>query len=114
MTFFFDDTFKSDTRYDLAKLVNYDDTNGFDILDSYFIGKLLKLESTRTYTVTGKEIRPELISYEVYGHTQYWWILMIYNDIWDELELVSGTVLNIPSLPDMEDLYFSLKAKSNE
>ena len=46
--------------------------------------------------------RPDLISVDVYGTDSYWWMIMEYNGICDPFtELVSGSVLDIPSLADL-------------
>jgi hypothetical protein len=108
--FFIDTTVTSKTRFDRRKLVNFTTNVGYDILDSYFVNQLVDLPIAGQYQVFGDESRPDLISYNIYGHVQYWWILMIYNEVWDELEITAGTKWNYPSLADLEDLFFSLRA----
>jgi hypothetical protein len=109
--FYIDTTIDSKTRFDRAKLMAYDE--GFDILDSYFVNQLLKLPKVREFKVAFEASRPDIISYKMYGDAQYWWIIMLYNDISDETTITSGMVFNGPSLSAVEDLYFSLKAKAN-
>ncbi len=101
----------SDARYDMAKFMEY---NGcFDILNSYFIKEVRKLPLFGEYVIQNEEMRPDLISYRIYGNTQYWWILLIYNKLTNHEELVNGVVLKYPSLEDLEDLYFKLKTLEN-
>jgi hypothetical protein len=108
--FYIDSTIKVNTRFAKEKFINYD--NGFDILDSYFINQLTKLPSIGTFRVTTELNRPDIVSYKIYGHVQYWWIIMLFNEIYDELELTYNTVLKYPSLPALEDLYFELTIRS--
>ena len=57
------------------------------------------------FLVTGKYInRPDLISYFVYGSSDYWWMICKFNGICDVFsELVSGVVIDIPSLIDLNN-----------
>jgi len=48
---------------------------------------------------------------EIYNNFQYWWIIMLYNNILKIDELVSGLTLSYPDINDLEDLYFSLKSQ---
>lgn len=98
-----------DKRYDAAKFIEY--TNDcFDILTSYFVSKLKSLSQYSIFVVQAEENRPDLISYKIYKDTQYWWMLMIYNDIVNFEEIPTGTQIKYPSVTDVEDLYFSLKS----
>jgi len=67
----------------------------------------------RFYTVKETDlIRPDLISYKIYGSHSYWWIIMKANDIedvWNDLEV--GQVLAIPSFADIEKYYDANKKK---
>ncbi len=98
-----------DKRYDQAKFMEYTSSE-FDILNSYFIYKLKSLSVFGEYVVQAEENKPYLVSYNIYGDTQYWWILMIFNDVLNFEELGAETILRYPSLADLEDLYFSLKS----
>jgi len=99
----------SSERYDLAKFLEYSDN--FDPLTSSFLKSLKDLKYVGTYVVQGEELRPELLSYRIFGNVQYWWILMAYNAINSHEDVVTGLVLKYPSLEDIENLYFSLKAQ---
>jgi len=83
----------------------------FDILDSYFIHKVKSLPIFGVYSVSFDEKRPELISYRIYGAIQYWYILMIYNNRISNTEFSTGDQINYPSISDIEDLFFGLKAQ---
>ena len=96
-------------RFDMAKFMEYHEDT-YDILTSYMISNVKKLNEIGQYTVSVEEQRADLISFNIYGDTQYWWILMLYNDIFDPSEILSGFVFKFPSLSDLEDLLFSLKS----
>jgi hypothetical protein len=100
------------TRFAKEKFIEYD--NGYDVLDSYFLKKLNEIPSAGTFRITNQDEinRPDIISYKIYNHVQYWWIIMLFNDIYDETNLPYYTLLEYPSLPDLENLYFELKSKS--
>ena len=57
------------------------------------------------FLVTGKYVsRPDLISYSVYGSFDYWWMICKFNGICDVFnELVSGVVIDIPSIIDLNN-----------
>lgn len=96
-------------RFDLQKFVGFTE-NVYDYLDSYFIEKVVKLPVYGTTFVQIEENRPDLISYRIYGSTQFWYILMIYNGMISPFDLVEGQIINYPRIEDMEELYFSLNA----
>ena len=49
-------------------------------------------------------MRPDLISHKVYGNVQFFWIIMVVNNIENPLtDLAPGTLLKIPSLLDIYD-----------
>lgn len=72
-------------------------TSGFNSFE--FINKPSK------FLVSGKYInRPDLISYSVYNSPDYWWMICKFNGICDVFsELVSGVVIDIPSLEDLNN-----------
>lgn len=102
-------------RYDLSKFMAATGNNFFDVVDSTFLYKLRTLSVYGTYTVTTEEGRPDLISERIYGSSyhQYWWILMIMNDLRSPVEIKSGMKVKYPSLSDLETLYFSLNITSS-
>lgn len=96
-------------RFDMSKFMEYTD-NAHDILNSYVVSQIKKLSEQGKYTITVEERRLDLVSFNIYGDTQYWWILMLYNSIFDTSDVVSGIIIKYPSLRDLEDLFFSLKS----
>lgn len=98
------------TRYDMSKFMEFDQDD-FCILDSYFCTQLSRLQYVGTIAVTTQENRPDLLSYDIYGDTMYWWILMLYNNLTSPNELKAGLIVAYPSLNSIENLYFTLSTK---
>jgi len=97
-------------RFDMSKFMEY--TDNHDPLNSRFLHKLLQLPLRGQVKVTSEESRPDQLSVSVFGDPQYWWVLMFYNKKQDTDELAIGETINFPSLQELEDLLFSLKAKA--
>jgi hypothetical protein len=75
-----------------------------DISNSHF--NSFKTTSTpRLYQINKFEAgRPDLISQGIYQNSNYWWILMQYNDIVDVFsELKAGLILQVPSRKDIQN-----------
>jgi len=94
---------------DRTKFYNVVTIDGIEELD-YLHNNLSKF--TTFYPVSYyivKEVdlvRPDLISYRLYGDVGYWWLLMKLNgieDIFNDLEV--GKVLKIPNLLDIYTFY---------
>jgi len=101
----------SEERYDMAKFMELIEDGGYDPLTSAFFGDLRDLTVFGIYEIQAEEGRPDLLSSNIYTDMQYWWILLIYNDIFDYRSLVPGLQIKYPSLEDVEDLFFSLKSR---
>lgn len=108
--FYINDGLNTNKRYDMLKFLNYP-YDSLTMLDSYFVKKLTDIPYSGTITVTTQVNRPDLLSYDIYGDVQYWWILMLYNGLISPLELTAGLNINFPSLGDLEDIYFTLSIK---
>ena len=92
------------TRYDMIKFFEFNKDN-IDALTSYFALHLKDLPYIGERVVQAEVKRPDLLSYNIYGSTQYWWILMWYNDILSINDLTLGTKIKYPSYSDIEALY---------
>ena len=103
---------ETDLRYDFAKFLRYN-TDNYNPITSKFLTELRKLKTVGEFIVTVQEGRADLVSYEIYGSTQYWWIILEYNDLMNVDDLTISKKLNFPKLSDLEDLYFSLKSMEN-
>lgn len=67
--------------------------------------KLVKSASDRTYTTSVNDNFSN-IAYQAYGDSKYWWVIWYANsvDFPFELELLPGTVLNIPDIINFNSL----------
>lgn len=58
------------------------------------------------------EMRPDLISFDVYGTVNYWWIICKVNDIDNVYEdMTIGKSIQIPAIGDIEDFYLQTRRK---
>lgn len=79
------------TEYDLSSL-NFGDYEWGD-LDYYRV----RLQDVQ---------RPDLISFNIYGTTNYWWFIMWFNgisDIWNDL--VEDMILKYPSIDKIREAF---------
>lgn len=83
------------------------------ILD-FSLGSISNFEikrPTKFYTVKYEDIaRPDLISYKIYGRTDYWYFIAEVNDIldfWNDIE--QNDVLQIPDEADITDWFVDNK-----
>ena len=107
--FFIDLESNATDRFDMSKFLEF--TDNFDPLNSAMMSDVSTLPQGGQYTVQGEDGRPDLVSYRIYGHSQYWWILLIYNTIIDYSAIKTGDVLKYPSIDSIEGFYFSLKTR---
>lgn len=98
-------------RFDMGRFMRYDADN-YDPITSDFIRRLKNLKAEGRFTVQGEDGRPDLISHKVYNDTQFWWVILMFNDIFEVESLVTGMQLNYPARESLENLFFKLK--SNE
>lgn len=108
--YFINAKYESAERFDTAIFLEQAE-DGFDALNSRFLLDLENLKSKGRYTVQSEEGRPDLLSFRIYGSTQYWWILMYFNRVAKSDNIVAGMNIDYPSIDDLENLYFSLRAK---
>lgn len=101
-------------RFDVSKFVPFCEMSGFDFLRSYFCSQLGYVPSYSDFEITTEEGRVDLIANSIYEGThnpsQYWWIILMYNGIYNIEDLKTGTKLKAPKLSDLEDIYFRVKS----
>jgi len=89
----------------------------FDIMDKVSID--YNAFPTLETTVVVRQhhlLRIDLLSYDVYSSSYYWWLLADRNDIIDVgTELYIGRILQVPSLSDYFDFYNkNIKVKTDQ
>ena len=94
-------------RFDLAKFLDFTDDGVFDPLNSYLLYEIPRLSAIGSYTIRKEEKRPDLLSYNIYSDTQYWWILMWYNSLYSVDDLKVGLKISYPGINDIEQLYLN-------
>jgi len=105
--FYINTDIESEERFDLRKFMEFNE--GFDPLNSHMIEQIYEFKPQGYYNVQDEEANPSLLSYNIYGDVQYWWILLLYNKLESSSDLTIGSVVKYPDLADLEDLYFRLK-----
>jgi hypothetical protein len=96
------------TRFDLGKFMRFED-DCFDPLTSTMIEEIEALEQEGITKIRVEENRPDLLSYRLYGDTQYWWVIMFYNRIYDWEDVTIGSFIKYPSLSALDLKYFTLR-----
>jgi hypothetical protein len=94
-------------KYNPINFLNIQDFDVYDTINSYMFYYIPLLPLYKTYRVTVEEGRPDLISYEVYKDTQYWWVILLYNSLCSVNEVKKGMMLGYPLLEDIEQLYLN-------
>lgn len=112
--YYFVNTEVEDTdRFDLSKFMLYDE-DVYEVVTSNALATIPQLPVGGQFTVNGMERRPDLVSYEIYGSTQYYWVIMVYNGLQSFNEIVHAQELRYPSLATLEDFFFNLKVQQNQ
>jgi hypothetical protein len=111
--FFINTAIQSKERYDLSKFMQFT-VDCYDPLNGYFINRLKSLQPRIKYNVQTDEHRPDRISKKVYGTPFLFWIVMLYNDIYDPDEIVADLTLQLPSQEDLNSLFFRLKSLQSQ
>lgn len=109
--FFLNLDLETEQRFDPARFMEF--TDSFDPLTSSLWNEVDTLTFQGYFIVQGEEFRPDTISYKLYGNTQYWWILMLYNAILSIDKIKSGVSLRYPTIASLEDFYFRLKSRQS-
>jgi hypothetical protein len=103
------------TRSNFYPVVNVNGTDSLDLLNNYFNIAFKISRPVSYYTIRELDLfRPDLLSYKLYGDTQYWWILFKYNnisDVWNDLSVEQ--VISVPDIGDYEDFYSETKKLQN-
>lgn len=110
--FFINLELETTERFDMSRFMRFD-CDVFDPIAAHMISQVKALDSGGNYTAEGEDFRPDLVSNKIYGTTEYWWIILLYNDKLSFQDLQHGDELEYPSVQAIEDLYFRLKINQN-
>lgn len=105
--FYIDNETNTTDKYDMAIFLDFTDDGVFDPLNSYFMYEIPKLPTIGYHTVRTEEHRPDMLSFNIYGDTQYWWVLMWYNHMMKPQDIKVGVQVRYPSLSSLEQLYLN-------
>jgi hypothetical protein len=111
--FFIDLDKESNQRFGMGRFMLFDD-DVFEPITSHLLESVVALESGGQYTVAGDDFRPDQVSNKIYGTTEFWWIILVYNGKISFNDIQHGDELNYPPIQAIEDLYFSLKINQNK
>ncbi len=87
------------SRYLNSQLVNYN-INGTTFLTFSTFKKPKRTPSPedKVYLITrGTEFRPDIVAKKVYNNENYWWAIMLENNIFDVYDFKAGLTIKLPS-----------------
>lgn len=94
---------KQDTAYDIPE---YDlILNNWDLFE---INNPVGFETVKAIDIQ----RPDMMSYRIYGDSQYWWILCKVNgidDVWNDMSI--GDDIIVPNARDINEFYSRVKKR---
>lgn len=104
--FYIDPNNRGSFRYDVSRFMEYRE-GLHDDFTSYLLSRLETLPILGQYRIQ-VQARPDVYSRDIYDNTDYWQLLLLYNNIVLIDELTPGKILLYPNLDELEDIYFSL------
>jgi len=105
--FYIDNDTVTTDKYDMAKFMEFGEDGVFDSLSSYMLYQIPMLPIAGYYTLRTEENRPDMLAFNIYGDTQYWWVLMWYNNFLKPQDLKVGVKIKYPSMSAIEQLYMA-------
>lgn len=86
------------SRYANRKVIYYGEQN-IITFDTYIRKKYTPQGNERVMVINkGVEYRPDLVSYDVYGSSDYWWSIMEANSIHDVYSFKAGRTIILPNI----------------
>lgn len=111
MTFYMRN-FTSEEKFDIGKFMNFEN-DVYDVLGSPFLAQLSQLPVVQYYNVDDGFKEIDLISSQMYGDPFFAYLIQFYNNDFRET-FPEGTVLNLFSVDDLNELYHTLAINSKE
>lgn len=103
--------YDSEEKFDIAKFMNFEN-DVFDVLNSPFLSQISQLPIVEYYNVNEGFRDVDLISSEKYGTPFFAYLIQFFNNDFRET-FPEGTVLNLFSLKDLNEIYYNLSTLSN-
>jgi hypothetical protein len=93
-------------RTNFFNVISVNETQEYDHLNNTLSRFVMSYPVSYYRIVEADVMRPDLISYKVYGTVDYWWIVLFVNDIEDPLDdITAGTILKIPNILDIYQFF---------
>lgn len=103
------------SSFNLSNFIPFDKESGYDPLNSEFRRRLVQLPVAGRFVVSANDaFRADLMSYQIYGTTQYWWILLDYNHLDSPEQLSIGTKISYPSIVSLTDLFQTVNKMTSQ
>lgn len=102
------DSPESSYKYDMSRFMEL--VSQYDPISSYLINNIRKLPYIKSYKIEAEEGRADLLSYNLYGTTKFWWLLLLYNRKVCPFDLKRGEYIKYPSMMTLDDFYVELRA----
>lgn len=84
------------SRYESSRVIKYSDQS-ITTFETYKKKKFVPSNQDQlTVITTGMEYRPDILSMEKYGTTDFWWRIMEANNIKDVTEFKAGRTIILP------------------
>ena len=110
MTFYMRN-YTSEEKFDISKFMNFEN-DVYDVLNSPFLAQISQLPTVEYYNVDYGFKDIDLISSEKYGTPFFAYLIQFYNNDFRET-FPEGTILNLFSLEDLNEIYYNLSTLSN-
>jgi len=99
-------------KFSMSRFIEFNsELNFYDPTTALLIEKIPLLPISGEYILNKYRAngRIDLISYDIYGTVNLWWVLLMYNKIYSFQDVISNTKLYYPSKNAIENLILSLK-----
>lgn len=99
-------------KFSISRFIEFDNSiNFYDPTTSLLLEKIRLLPKAGEYILdkyrsTG---RIDVISFDIYGTSKLWWVILFYNGIFSFYDVVVNTKLSYPSKSAVENLILSMK-----
>lgn len=94
-----DETNATLSRYRNKRIITlFDNTTFIEFIRKDMIYTPVAPEDQYYFTSAGKKMRPDLLSYELYGNPIFYWIILSDNNLVSPLQMRTNLTLRVPNL----------------